>query len=59
MEKVEFEINIEGIKTKNDVKELLKILYFRWVYYIGQSPDNMKIPEDILDLEKRKIIKRV
>ena len=49
-----FAIDSENVKTVEQIVEILKLIDIKWTYY-----NNMKIPEDILDLEKRKIIKRV
>ena len=49
-----FTIDSENVKTVEQIVEILKLIDIKWSYY-----NNMKIPEDILDLEKRKIIKRV
>ena len=49
-----FTIDFENVKTVEQIVEILKLIDIKWSYY-----NNMKIPEDILDLEKRKIIKRV
>lgn len=49
-----FTIDFENVKTVEQIVEILKLMDIKWSYY-----NNMKIPEDILDLEKRKIIKRV
>lgn len=49
-----FAIDSENVKTVEQIVEILKLMDIKWTYW-----NNMKIPEDILDLEKRKIIKRV
>lgn len=49
-----FTIDFENVKTVEQIVEILKLMDIKWTYW-----NNMKIPEDILDLEKRKIIKRV
>ena len=49
-----FTIDFENVKTVEQIVEILKLIDIKLSYY-----NNMKIPEDILDLEKRKIIKRV
>lgn len=49
-----FTIDSENVKTVEQIVEILKLMDIKWTYW-----NNMKIPEDILDLEKRKIIKRV
>lgn len=49
-----FTIDSENVKTVEQIVEILKSMDIKWTYW-----NNMKIPEDILDLEKRKIIKRV
>lgn len=49
-----FSIDSENVKTVEQIVEILKLMDIKWTYW-----NNMKIPEDILDLEKRKIIKRV
>lgn len=49
-----FTIDFENVKTVEQIVEILKLIDIKWTYW-----NNMKIPEDILDLERRKIIKRV
>ena len=49
-----FTIDFQNVKTVEQIVEILKLMDIKWTYW-----NNMKIPEDILDLEKRKIIKRV
>ena len=49
-----FTIDFENVKTVEQIVEILKLMDIKWTYY-----NNMKIPEDVLNLEERKIIKRV